>query len=114
MNCSPGIPLKPRTPDVCGRKSRYWLMQRVPKRDSQTISDAIVSALELFPKHLRKTITHDNGSEFARHKKVEQLLGLPAYFCQLHSPWERVSVENGNGRLRIDLPRKAKLNNYTQ
>lgn len=95
------------------RKSRYWLMERVPRRDSQTISDAIVSALEPFPEHLRKTITHDNGGEFARHKKVEQLLGLPAYFCQPHSPWQRGSVENGNGRLRIDLPRKTKLSNYS-
>ena len=95
------------------RKSRYWVMQRVPRRDSQTVSDAIIDALQPFPKQLLKTITHDNGGECQRHKKVEEKLGMPAYFCEPHSPWQRGAVENGNGRLRIDLPRKTKLSNHT-
>lgn len=95
------------------RKSRYWVMQRVPRRDSQTVSSEIIDALQPFPKPLLKTITHDNGGEFARHKTVQEKLGLPAYFCQPHSPWQRGAVENGNGRLRVDLPRKTKLKNYT-
>ena len=95
------------------RKSRYWVMQRVPRRDSETVSNAIINALQSFPKHLLKTITHDNGGEFAKHKVVQNKLGLPAYFCEPHSPWQRGAVENGNGRLRIDLPRKTKLDHYT-
>ena len=91
------------------RTSRYWLMQRLPGRDSQTVAKAIVSSLQPFPKLLRKTITHDNGGEFARHKQVEDQLNLPAFFCEPHSPWQRGSIENGNGRLRIDLPRKTSL-----
>ncbi|MCC0022520.1 MAG: IS30 family transposase [Nitratireductor sp.] len=95
------------------RKSRYWIMQSIPRRDSETVSQAIIDALAPFPKPLRKTITHDNGGEFARHKQVERQLGLPAYFCEPHSPWQRGAIENGNGRLRIDMPRKTKLSNYT-
>lgn len=95
------------------RKSRYWLMQPLNKRDSQTVSDAIITALHHFPKQLLRTITHDNGGEFARHKAVEKKLNMPAYFCEPHSPWQRGAIENGNGRLRIDMPRKTRLENYT-
>ena len=76
------------------RKSRYWVVHRVPRRDSETVSKAIIDALQPFPKHLLKTITHDNGGEFARHKAVEEKLGLPAYFCEPHSPWQRGAVKN--------------------
>jgi len=95
------------------RKSRYWIMQAIPGRDSETVSQAIIDALQPFPELMLKTITHDNGGEFARHKQVERKLGLPAYFCEPHSPWQRGAIENGNGRLRIDMPRKASLSNYT-
>ena len=67
----------------------------------------------LFQSSFSKPSPHDNGGEFARHKKVEEKLGMPAYFCEPHSPWQRGAVENGNGRLRIDLPRKTKLSNHT-
>ena len=96
------------------RKSRYWIMEPVNKRDSKTICEAIIKMLRPLPKPLRKTITHDNGGEFARHKIVEKALNMPAYFCDPHSPWQRGSIENGNGRLRIDLPRKTKLSSYTK
>ncbi len=96
------------------RKSRYWIMEKVPKRDSETVSTAIISALKPFPEPLLKTITHDNGGEFARHIQVKEKLGLTAFFCEPHSPWQRGSIENGNGRLRIDLPRKTKLDRYSQ
>ena len=96
------------------RTSRYWIMEPVPKRDSQTVSNAIACALQPFPKPLRKTITHDNGGEFARHKRVEEKLELPAYFCDPHSPWQRGAIENGNGRLRIDLPKKIRLDQYSR
>ena len=40
-------------------------------------------------------------------------IGLQAYFCDPHSPWQRGSIENANGRLRRDLPRKTTLADYT-
>jgi IS30 family transposase len=41
---------------------------------------------------------------------VTDAIGLHAYFCDPHSPWQRGSIENANGRLRRDLPRKTNLN----
>jgi len=95
------------------RKSRYWIMEKVPGRDSETVSTAIISALRPFPEPLLKTITHDNGGEFARHRSVRDAIGIKAFFCEPHSPWQRGAIENGNGRLRIDMPGKTKLDRYS-
>ena len=65
------------------------------------------------PAKARRTITHDNGGEFARHEAVTDAIGLQAYFCDPHSPWQRGGLENANGRLRRDLPRKTSLADYT-
>lgn len=65
------------------------------------------------PPQARRTITHDNGGEFADHATVTDEIGLRAYFCDPHSPWQRGSIENANGRLRRDLPRKTRLTDFT-
>jgi IS30 family transposase len=59
-----------------------------------------------------RTITHDNGGEFARHTTVTKRTGLTAYFCDPHSPWQRGGIENGNGLLRRDLPRPTNLSDH--
>ena len=53
------------------------------------------------PKPALRTISHDNGGEFAPHAKVKNSLGMSAYFCDPHSPWQRGGVENSNGRIRV-------------
>jgi len=76
-------------------------------------ADAIAAELGGLPAKARRTITHDNGGEFAGHEAVTDAIGLNAYFCDPHSPWQRGSIENANGRLRRDLPRKTTLADYT-
>ena len=44
---------------------------------------------------------------------VQDAIGLRAFFCDPHSPWQRGGIENANGRLRRDLPRKASLSGYS-
>ena len=53
------------------------------------------------------------GGEFARHEAVTDAIGLHAYFCDPHSPWQRGPIENANGRLRRNLPRKTTLTEYS-
>ncbi len=62
----------------------------------------------------RRSITFDNGSEFAHHQKLEGDLGLLTFFCDPHSPWQRGSIENANGILRRDLPRKTQFSDYSE
>jgi transposase, IS30 family len=95
------------------RRSRLTLARRLLGKDAELATEAIAAELGGLPAKARRTITHDNGGEFARHKAVTAAIGLDAYFCDPHSPWQRGSIENANGRLRRDLPRKTKLGDYS-
>ena len=89
------------------RRSRLTLARRLHSKDAEVAAEAIAGELGGLPARARRTITHDNGGEFARHEAVTDAIGLRAYFCDPHSPWQRGSIENANGRLRRDLPRKT-------
>ena len=43
---------------------------------------------------------------------MEATLGMATYFCDPHSPWQRGTIENTNGILRRDMPRKTHITNY--
>ena len=51
-----------------------------------------------------RSITVDNGKEFAQHTRIGRVLGVPVYFAHPHSPWERGTNENTNGLLGEFLP----------
>ena len=95
------------------RCSRLTLAERLASKDATDTADAIIDQLAALPATAVKTITHDNGGEFARHERVKDAIGLRAFFCDPHSPWQRGGIENANGRLRRDLPRKASLSGYS-
>jgi IS30 family transposase len=95
------------------RRSRLTLARRLLSKDATVAATAITAELDGLPASARRTITHDNGGEFAQHEAVKEAIGLRAYFCDPHSPWQRGSIENANGRLRRDLPRKTSLEEYT-
>ena len=94
------------------RRSRLTLAHRILSKDAEVTAEAIAGELGGLPARARRTITHDNGGEFARHETVTEAIGLRAYFCDPHSPWQRGGIENANGRLRRDLPRKTSLADY--
>jgi IS30 family transposase len=50
------------------------------------------------PPALRKTVTFDNGTEFARHRAL-QALAVDTYFCDPCSPWQKGGIENAIGRM---------------
>jgi IS30 family transposase len=95
------------------RCSRLTLAERLASKDANDTADAIIDQLAALPSTAVQTITHDDGGEFARHERVKDAIGLRAFFCDPHSPWQRGGIENANGRLRRDLPRKASLSGYT-
>lgn len=64
------------------------------------------------PEEYLKTITVDNGKEFASFKEVERELSVEVYFCAPYSPWEKGSNENFNSVLRQFYPKKLILRKY--
>jgi IS30 family transposase len=90
------------------RTSRVLIGQRPPNKTAALIAATIHDMLAGLPPAFRKTITFDNGSEFAHHAKLHAI-NLETFFCNTHSPWQKGSIENAIGRMRRFLPRKTDL-----
>lgn len=91
------------------RKSRYVLIARLPDGTACQFNTAAIRCFRKVPRHWRKTITTDNGSEFVEHKKLASRLGFKTFFANPYASWERGTNENTNGLIRQYLPRHSDL-----
>jgi transposase, IS30 family len=87
------------------RKSRFLLTRKLTDQRADTFSRATVRVFRTIPGKLRKTMTCDNGKEFARFKHIEQRLDFDVYFANPYAAWERGTNENTNGLLRDFFPK---------
>ena len=91
------------------RKSRMKFAWPQPNKGAEAVRLRLCEHFHSLPKRLRRSITYDNGTEFAQHHLVNQAAGTKSYFCHTHSPWQKGGVENAIGRLRRNLPRKTQI-----
>jgi IS30 family transposase len=95
------------------RSSRYTILLYLPGRHTaEAVRDAVIAAMGALPKHLRRSLTWDQGSEMALHAEIAEALGMPVYFCEKASPWQRPSNENTNGLLRQYFPKGTDLRGH--
>lgn len=87
------------------RKSRYVRLGKLADKRAATLSRVSRRVLGDLPAKLRRTMTTDNGKEFADFKTMQQTLQLKVYFANRHAPWERGANENTNGLLREFFPK---------
>jgi IS30 family transposase len=90
------------------RTSRILLAARPDSKTANLIAGLIEQLLRPIPTHLRRTITFDNGTEFARHTRLHSL-DLQTFFCDPYAPWQKGGIENAIGRMRRLIPRKTDL-----
>lgn len=76
------------------------------------VNEAIARQIVSLPEQLRKSLAWDQGAEMAYHADLKLATGLPVYFCDPSSPWQRGSNENTNGLLRQYFPRGTDLSRY--
>jgi IS30 family transposase len=92
------------------RSTRYCLLLHLPHgHRADQVRDAMVDVIATLPAHLWRSLTWDRGSEMAKHHEITIATGLPIYFCDPRSPWQRGSNENTNGLLRQYFPKGSDL-----
>jgi IS30 family transposase len=94
---------------IVDRKSRYSRIRRVQKVDVKHVAAATVAALDSNVVDAVKSITNDNGSEFQGDAKLQIRMGVPIFFTEPSSPWQRGSIENLNGLIRQFVPKGADI-----
>ena len=80
-------------------------MAKVEHKTSELVRPVILSNFKSLSNRV-KTLTYDNGKEFAGHSLIDQELYSIAYFDRPLSTWERGRNENFNGFLRKYIPKK--------
>lgn len=95
------------------RTSRYLLLVPLSGRDPQTVAIAFARAIKKFPKHLKKSLAYDRGTEMIYHQLFTEKSKIKVYFCDPHSPWQRGTNENTNGLIRWYFPKGTDFNTVT-
>jgi IS30 family transposase len=96
------------------RKSRYLIARVIQDCQAESLRESITASFTLLPKYKRKTMTCDNGREFAYHYDIERELWMRVYFARPYSPWQRWTNENTNWLLRQFLPKWTDFSSLTE
>jgi IS30 family transposase len=91
--------------------TQYMIVRKIPNKEAETIYKELqqIVATTLLP---FKSITSDNGKEFACHEKIAHELGIEWYFCHPYCSNERGLNENSNGLIRDFYPKKTDFRNH--
>ena len=97
------------------RTTRFTLLLHLPDgKSALKVEQAMRVEIHKLPEHLRRSITWDQGAEMSSHASFTMSTGIPVYFCEPHSPWQRSSNENTNGLLRQYFPKGVDLTQVTR
>ena len=97
------------------RRTRFVMLVRIPyDRTAERVAYLLAAKMSTLPEFLRNSVTWDQGKEMARHADFTVRTGIPVYFCDPRSPWQRGSNENTNGLLRQYFPKGTDLSLHSQ
>lgn len=94
------------------RKTGFTLMTKVKRKTAAAVGQACIDLLKPYQPWV-KTITFDNGKEFAGHAQIDAALGSTSYFAEPYSSWQRGTNENTNGLIRQYIPKKRNFNDVS-
>lgn len=96
------------------RSTRYVMLVKVGKIDTETVLNALKKQAHTLPRELYKSLTWDRGTEMKGHKQFTLDTDIKVFFCDPKSPWQRGTNENTNGLLRQYFPKGMDLSGIHQ
>lgn len=94
--------------------SKVCLVHLPRNRSAVVVARAMIETIQAMEDIPCESITWDQGSEMAAHHMITETTGVPVYFADPHSPWQRGANENTNGLLRDYFPKGTDLSVYSR
>jgi transposase, IS30 family len=98
---------------VLERKTRFVRLNKNESKKSTNVIQKIFNTIAPLPASARRSITFDNGKEFAKHS-VLRVMKTETYFCDAYASWQKGGVENVNRIIRWFLPKSMPLKDLTK